>query len=131
MHDGTPPEIGKLHVDNAAGAARCAIHQSTEPVAENSLPTTPLFDAFRLLDHLVARLSSPALAGFTQHHSNFAGDENGLVASTTNITRALRSLMPPLETCMVVPATCPGIACPASICTTPEGVFCSSRPLSR
>jgi hypothetical protein len=33
-------------------------------------------------------------------HGKAAGDENGLVASTTNITRACRSVEPLLETCI-------------------------------
>src|SRR5262245_57638114 len=36
-------------------------------------------------------------------YENLAGDENGLVASTTNITSACSSVEPPLETCIGVP----------------------------
>lgn len=42
-------------------------------------------------------------------HGNVAGDENGLVASATNMTRAVRSLLPPLDTCIGVPGGCPSI----------------------
>ena len=37
-------------------------------------------------------------------HGKAAGDENGLVASTTNITSARRSVEPQLETCIGVSA---------------------------
>ena len=43
-----------------------------------------------------------------------AGDENGLVASTTNMTSAFRSPVPLLEIAMGMPGACPGIDCPAS-----------------
>ena len=33
-------------------------------------------------------------------HGNFAGEEAGLVASSTNITKASKSVEPLLETCM-------------------------------
>ncbi len=41
-----------------------------------------------------------------------AGDENGLVASTTNMTSAFRSPVPLLEISMGMPGPCPGIDCP-------------------
>ena len=44
-----------------------------------------------------------------------AGEEKGLVASTTNITRAFNSLEPLLEISMGMPGPCPGMDCPASI----------------
>jgi hypothetical protein len=37
-------------------------------------------------------------------HGSLAGDENGLLASTTNMTRALRSLVPLLKTSIAVSA---------------------------
>ena len=37
-------------------------------------------------------------------HGKVAGDENGLVASTTNITKARKSVEPLLETCIGVSA---------------------------
>ena len=40
-------------------------------------------------------------------YGNVAGDENGLVASTTNITSACRSAEPLLETCIGVSAPWP------------------------
>jgi hypothetical protein len=43
-----------------------------------------------------------------------AGDENGLVASTTNMTSAFRSPVPLLEISVGMPGPCPGIDCPAS-----------------
>jgi len=43
-----------------------------------------------------------------------AGDENGLVASTTNMTNAFRSPVPLLEISVGMPGPCPGIDCPAS-----------------
>jgi hypothetical protein len=46
-------------------------------------------------------------------HSNLAGDEKGRVASTTNITRALRSLAPLLETSIGVSGPCPVMNWPA------------------
>ena len=52
-----------------------------------------------------------------------AGDENGLVASTTNITKAFRSLLPLLETSIEVSGPCPGIAWPAATWLTPCEVF--------
>src|SRR5262245_21864904 len=55
-------------------------------------------------------------------HSNLAGTENGLVASTTNIISAANSVVPPLKTSIVVPAGCPFIAWPASTFITPSGV---------
>jgi hypothetical protein len=39
-----------------------------------------------------------------------AGDENGLVASVTNMTKALRSRVPLLDTCIGVSGECPGMA---------------------
>jgi hypothetical protein len=39
-----------------------------------------------------------------------AGDENGLVASATNMTSALKSLVPLLETSIGMPGPCPGMA---------------------
>ena len=41
-----------------------------------------------------------------------AGDENGLVASTTNMTRAFRSVVPLLETSIGMPGPCPGTDLP-------------------
>ena len=38
-----------------------------------------------------------------------AGDEKGLVASFTNMTKALRSLGPLLDTCIGVLGGCPGM----------------------
>jgi hypothetical protein len=38
-----------------------------------------------------------------------AGDEKGLVASFTNMTKALRSLVPLLDTCIGVFGGCPGM----------------------
>jgi hypothetical protein len=38
-----------------------------------------------------------------------AGDEKGLVASFTNMTNALRPLLPVLDTCIGVLGRCPGI----------------------
>lgn len=63
-------------------------------------------------------------------HSNLAGDENGLVASTTNITRAFKSLAPLLEISIGKPGARPGIDSPALMCATPLGVFWLSSPLS-
>jgi hypothetical protein len=46
----------------------------------------------------------------TSHaHGTVAGDENGLVASTTNMTSAFRSPVPLLEISMGMPGPCPGI----------------------
>lgn len=42
-------------------------------------------------------------------HGMVAGEEKGLVASMTNMTRAVRSLVPLLETCMGMPGPCPGM----------------------
>ena len=56
------------------------------------------------------------------HYSNLAGSENGLVASTTNIMRAVNSVVPLLKTSIVIPAECPFIECPASTFITPCGV---------
>ncbi len=41
-------------------------------------------------------------------YRKLAGDENGLVASTTNITSACRSVVPPLDTCIGVSLPLPG-----------------------
>ena len=46
--------------------------------------------------------------------SIFAGDENGLVASTTNMIRAVKSVVPLLKTSIVMSAGCPFIDWPAS-----------------
>src|SRR5258708_31810028 len=54
-----------------------------------------------------------------------ACDENGLPASTRNITRACRSVVPLLDTCMALSAPWPAAACPA--CT--RIVPCSPRML--
>jgi hypothetical protein len=43
-----------------------------------------------------------------------AGDENGLVVFTTNMTSAFRSPVPLLEVSMGMPGPCPSIDCPAS-----------------
>ena len=59
-----------------------------------------------------------------------AGDENGLVASTTNMTSAFRSVVPLLETSIGMPGPCPGMDCPASTWLTPCGLFWLSCPLS-
>src|SRR4249919_3946954 len=61
------------------------------------------------------------------HYSNLAGTENGLVASTTNIMRAVNSVVPLLKTSMVIPAECPFIECPASTFITPCGVRWPNR----
>lgn len=42
-------------------------------------------------------------------HGIVVGDENGLVASATNMTKALRSPAPLLDTSIGVPGACPGI----------------------
>ena len=47
-------------------------------------------------------------------HFNLAGTENDLLASTTNMIRALRSVVPALKTCIGMPAGCPFIVWPAS-----------------
>ena len=62
--------------------------------------------------------------------SSLAGDENGRVASTTNMTRALRSLVPLLETSMGISGPCPVIDWPASTWLTPCGVLWPSCPVS-
>ena len=59
-----------------------------------------------------------------------AGDENGLVASTTNMTSAFRSPVPVLEISMGMPGPCPGIDYPASTRLTPCGLFWLSCPVS-
>ena len=43
------------------------------------------------------------------HGGMVAGDEKGLVASATNMTRALRSLVPLLDTCIGVSGACPSM----------------------
>jgi hypothetical protein len=53
---------------------------------------------------------------------NFAGTENGFVASTTNMMRAVNSVLPLLKTSIVMPGLCPFIEWPASTFTTPSGV---------
>src|SRR5258708_33126048 len=78
------------------------------------------------IDRLVARRLSrkPVNAGWTHGiHGNFAGDENGLDASTTNITSACRSVVPLLETCIGVSAPWPVSALPAPTRITPWGVW--------
>jgi hypothetical protein len=45
---------------------------------------------------------------------SWAGDENGLVASTTNRMSALSSVVPLLKTSIGMPAECPFIVWPAS-----------------
>ena len=45
---------------------------------------------------------------------SWAGDENGLVASTRNMMRALSSVVPLLKTSIGMPAECPFIVWPAS-----------------
>src|SRR5262245_20828788 len=60
---------------------------------------------------------------FPDAHGNFAGLENGLVASSTNMTRARRSAVPLLEACIGVSGPCPASALPAAIRTTPWGVL--------
>ncbi len=64
------------------------------------------------------------------HYLNVAGEENGLVASTTNMTSAFRSLVPLLETSITVPGSCPGIAWPAPTDITPCGVFWLNSPVN-
>lgn len=54
-------------------------------------------------------------------HGSVAGLENGLVASTTNMTRARSSIEPLLETCIGVPGPWPAAALPAPIRFTPWG----------
>ena len=49
-----------------------------------------------------AALASPA-------HGMEAGDEKGLVASLTNMTNALKLLVPLLDTCIGVLGGCPGM----------------------
>ena len=45
----------------------------------------------------------------TRFHGMVAGDEKGFVASVTNMTRTLRSLVPLLDTCIGVSGECPGM----------------------
>ena len=59
----------------------------------------------------------------TLRQGNLAGTENGLVASTTNMISADRSVVPLLKTCIGIPAGCPSIVLPASTWATPCGVF--------
>ena len=74
---------------------------------------------------------SPAQSAAEGHsYSNRAGDEKGLVASTTNMTRAFRSLVPLLETSIAVPGSCPGIDWPVPTDITPCGVFWLSSPVN-
>lgn len=54
-----------------------------------------------------------------------AGDENGLDASTTNITSACRSLVPLLDTCIAMSAPWPGSTWPAAT----RSVSCAPRML--
>lgn len=49
-----------------------------------------------------------------ERQSNLAGTENGLVASTTNMMRADRSVVPALKTSIAIPPICPFMVCPAS-----------------
>lgn len=56
------------------------------------------------------------------HHSRVAGDENGLLASTTNMISSCRSVVPLLETSIGVSGV-PIIVWPASTVLTPFGVF--------
>ena len=55
--------------------------------------------------------SPPPNGGFPQRplHGMVAGDEKGLVASFTNMTKALKSLTPLLDTCIGVLGGCPGM----------------------
>ena len=63
-------------------------------------------------------------------YSNLAGTENGLVASTTNIMRAVNSVVPLLKTSIVIPAECPFIECPASTFITPCAVRWPNLPVA-
>ena len=56
------------------------------------------------------------------HYSRVAGDENGLLASTTNMISSCRSVVPLLETSIGVSGM-PIIVSPASTVLTPLGVF--------
>ena len=47
-------------------------------------------------------------------HSNLAGDANGLLASTTNMTSWSRSVVPALNTSIGMSAPCPFMDLPAS-----------------
>lgn len=62
--------------------------------------------AVALTSGVAADKSDAAMATY----SRSAGEENGFVASTTNMTSALRSVAPVLETSIGVPASCPGMA---------------------
>lgn len=56
----------------------------------------------------VAR-ATPRRIGHAPFHGMMAGDEKGLVASVTNMTKALKLLVPLLDTCIGVLGECPGI----------------------
>jgi hypothetical protein len=71
---------------------------------------------------LVRANAVSALTGEPHTHSNFAGTENGFVASTTNIISAVNSVVPLLKTSIVVWAECPLIEPPSSTWLVPVGV---------
>jgi hypothetical protein len=56
----------------------------------------------------------PVMAAGSTAHSNFAGDANGLVASTTNMTSWSRSVVPALKTSIGMSPPWPFIDSPAS-----------------
>jgi hypothetical protein len=62
-------------------------------------------------------------------YGNLAGDMNGLVASSTNMTSWSRSLVPLLKTSIGMSAPCPFMVWPASAWLTPCGVFWATRPV--
>ena len=75
--------------------------------------------------HLLSRVSVPRKmlakprsiqwgVGPRDRYGKAAGEENGLSASTTNMTKACRSLVPVLETSIAFSAPCPASPCPAA-----------------
>lgn len=56
----------------------------------------------------------PTKAGGLGRQGNVAGTENGLVASTTNMMRAVRSVVPSLNTSIGIPALWPFMLWPDS-----------------
>jgi hypothetical protein len=63
-------------------------------------------------------------------YGNLAGDMNGFVASSTNMTSWSRLLVPLLKTSIGMSAPCPFMVWPASAWLTPCGVFWATRPVS-
>lgn len=92
---------GRRSLDPASATpVHCGI-----PISPRDVPSCPAAGV---------RLPSAFAPPCPSAHSNLAGEEKGRVASTTNMTSCVRSVVPALNTSIGVSAPCPFMDCPTS-----------------